>query len=339
MSGFCPYPFNRVHISQNGEVYVCCEAWLKVSIGNIFNSDFETIWNSDIAQSIRESVFDGGFKFCNKELCPTIVSGSYEKGNIPAEFKGIYEKRQWKLDFGPEHISLNYDNSCNIQCKSCRKNLKMIDKVNAQRLIKFNDFLINSNLFKETKRVLLSGAGEVFASPVYMDFLYKMDEKKFPNLKITIRTNGLLLNPVNWGKIKNAHYAIDEINISIDAATKNTYEQVRYGGKFDKLINNLEFVKKLKNNNHYILTTNFVVQWQNFKEMIPFIELAKEFNFDNIMFSQLDNIGTYSSEEYNSLAVHKQDHPQFKELIEIINKPIFKDPIIFLGNLSFLREK
>jgi len=338
MSGFCPHPFNRVHLATNGDVYICCRAWCNVSLGNIFNSDFEAIWNSDNAKLIRESIFDGSFRFCNKKMCPLIVSGRHETSGAPIRFKEIYEKKQWKLDFGPEHISVNYDNSCNIQCKACRNHLIMIDKENAQKLIEFNNSLINSDLFKNAKRVLVGGNGEVFASPVYLDFLSRMDEKKYPNLKITIRTNGQLLNPANWEKINNAHYAIDEVNISIDAATKNTYEEIRYGGKFDKLLGNLEFIKKLKRNNQFLLIVNFLVQQRNFTEMIPFVKLAKKYDVDTINFSQLDNRGTYSHEEYSCLAVQKKEHSQFKELENIVNDPIFDDPKIFLSNLSFLRK-
>jgi MoaA/NifB/PqqE/SkfB family radical SAM enzyme len=52
----CDWPFSRVQIEQNGDVFTCCTTYLKqgksdYSIGNIFENSFEEIWNSDKAKN------------------------------------------------------------------------------------------------------------------------------------------------------------------------------------------------------------------------------------------------------------------------------------------------
>jgi MoaA/NifB/PqqE/SkfB family radical SAM enzyme len=333
---FCLYPFNRAHLSVNGNVYVCCAAWLKKPLGNFFRDSFENIWNSETAIGIRKSILDESFRFCNKNICPRIISGLIEKEAIPERLKHVQEEKKLHLENGPEHLSLNYDYSCNLYCRSCRKQRRVMDHESSEKLIQFQDSLLKSELFKNARRLTVTGTGEPFASRVYMDLFNKIDQQVNPDLKITLRTNGNLLTPGNWGRIKNAHFAIDAISISMDAATEKTYKILRRGGDFKKLLTNLKFLEKLKKKKKLTVELNFVVQKQNFKEMPGFLKLAKKYNCDRVVYTQLMDRGTYSLEEYGDLSVHKPGHPQFEELKKIINKPIFKDPMVSFNNLSHL---
>jgi MoaA/NifB/PqqE/SkfB family radical SAM enzyme len=334
----CIYPFSRAHLSPNGNVYVCCSAWLNKPIGNFLEKDITEIWNSEAAARIRESIFDGSFRFCNKNVCPRIVSGQIEKEIVPVGLKAVFEEKNPHLKTGPEHLSLNYDNTCNLSCKSCRERVRMLDPVKIQRLIHFQDALLDSSLFKEVRRVVVTGAGEPFASKVFMDFFRKLDENKYPQLKITLRTNGILLLPGIWEEIKNAHYDIDTILVSIDAATKETYQKLRNGGNFDRLLKNLEFLARLKQTMKLKVGFNFVIQEANYEEMPAFVEMAWRFDCDEVTFTQLMNLGTYTPEEYERLAVHRPEHPKFQKLKEILRESIFRDSRVSLNNLSHLVE-
>lgn len=336
MKRFCLYPFKRVHFSATGDVYVCCSAWMGLSLGNIFESDFNDIWNSDKAKSIRQTIFDGSFRYCKHDVCPRIISGQVENEIIPDELKPMVENKQGRLDRGPEHLSLNYDKSCNLHCKSCRVRVNVMDKDRTQRIIQFQDSLLASDLFQGARRVVVTGAGEPFASKIFMDFFQKIDETRHPRLRITLRTNGILLTPARWEQIKNAHFAIDAILISMDAATEKTYQKLREGADFKQLLKNLEFLEELKKTKKFKLGLNFVVQEENFKEMPRFLRLARRFHCDEVTFTQLMNLGTYSAEEYNRLAIHKPGHPQYRKLKKIIGKTVFKDPIVSFNNLSHL---
>lgn len=321
---------------MDGEVYVCCASWLGISLGNIFQCNLADIWNSGNAITIRESILDESFRFCKSSICPRIISGAIDRETIPLKFKDLVANKQSRLDIVPDHLTLNYDNSCNLYCKSCRKNAKMMDKENVHRIIKFQDSLLDSDLFKKVRRVVVSGAGEALASKVYMNFLHKVNETNHPHLKISLRTNGMLLTPANWEQIKNAHFAIDLVSISIDAATNKTYRKLREGGDFNRLMDNLEFLARLKKTKKLKIKFNFVVQKQNFKEMPAFLKLARRFGCDKVAFTKLANKGTYSKEEFNRLAVHQPGHPQLEKLKNIMRNPIFKDPIVSFQNLSHL---
>jgi len=55
--------------------------------------------------------------------------------------------------------------------------------------------------------------------------------------EVSFNTNGLLLTPENITQL--AHSGLDWIIISVDGATKATYEKIRTGGNFEKLVKNI----------------------------------------------------------------------------------------------------
>jgi MoaA/NifB/PqqE/SkfB family radical SAM enzyme len=108
-SRFCPNPFERFEISDKGEVFVCCPSYLPKSIGNIYDSSVEEIWNSEAASEIRASILDGTFKYCSRTFCGDIASMS------------LPPKQETSLPPMPPKIHLSYDPACNLSCPSCRK--------------------------------------------------------------------------------------------------------------------------------------------------------------------------------------------------------------------------
>ncbi len=339
MKRFCSHPFNRAHLSPSGSVFVCCAAWLNMPIGNIFKEPFPDIWNSPTAKKIRESIHDESFRFCKWDKCPRIISKIVEREVNNETFLDIIKEKRVTLDTGPRLLSLNYDNSCNLYCESCRDKVKVLDKKRQEELIRFQDALIETDFFKKVKRLTVSGVGEVFASRVLMDLLTnKITESHFPELKIILRTNGILLTRKNWERIKNVHYAIDTISISIDAATEKTYRLLRRGGDFNRLLENLGFLKELKRKNNIKVILHFVVQKQNYREMPGFVRLAKTYDCDRVNFGKIFNLGTYNSNDFHDAAIHDPGHPEFPGFKKILADPLLKDPMVKMKNLANLME-
>ena len=122
---FCerPFDFFEAHDLITGKAFVCCPTWLPTSIGNLTEDSVEDVFNSEEAQEIRESILDGSFCKCDHKLCPLIQSNSLPKK------EGIKDKRHRKIidenitkDLEPIYYNLCYDESCNLQCPSCRAN-------------------------------------------------------------------------------------------------------------------------------------------------------------------------------------------------------------------------
>ena len=174
----------------------------------------------------------------------------------------------------------------------------------------------------------LTGGGDPFFSNSFRKFLIRFEPKKFPKLKnIHILTNGSLWTEPLWNKLRKIHPYVKTCEISIDAATKNTYENiVRLGGKWDKLLENLNFITSIPTIDSF--TFSFVTQDTNFREMLMFCQLFN--NLDNlkgknftIFFNHITNWGTFSDLEYSekdiSSKVHP-DHEEFKRMLVKINQ-------------------
>lgn len=192
-------------------------------------------------------------------------------------------------------------------------------------MIAFQESVLSSNYFKNVTRVQATGTGDVFASKVYQHFLNKVNLDDYPDLRLELRTNGIMLTPKTWDDINNAHYAIDLLIISIDAATEKTYEQVR-GKGFKKLIKNLEYLGKVKNECGFILDIRFVMQAANFREIPDFVRLCKHINADKVNFTRLQNWGTFP--EFAKQNIFNSNHPLHQDFIDILQDPILNDPIV-----------
>jgi len=83
---------------------------------------------------------------------------------------------------------------------------------------------------------------------------------------------------------------LDVLNISIDGATKVTYEKLRRGGKFIKMLENLNFVKRL--NRSFKLHLHMVVQQDNWHEMPAMLRIARKINADCLYLNKIQNWNT-----------------------------------------------
>jgi len=338
---YCAKPFDSLELHLNGEAYVCCPSWLNTSVGNLKNSDLNKIWNSEIAQSIRESILDGSYKYCNQNVCPFIQSDTlYTADDLPNSLKRDILNQRTILEKRPENIMLSYDRSCNLSCPSCRTEV-LINNPSSKEY-KDSEFLTNKifdelilNL-KEDKLVLnITGSGDPFSSATFKKFIEKIDGKSAPNLLIDFQTNGILLTPDMWDRISNISMNINKILVSIDAATAETYSVVRRGGSWPILIQNLKFIAQLRKDKKFnLLQARFVVQKSNFREMEKFATTFLAMGFDVAEFSMLDNWGTWTSDEYQKQCLGNSADPENEEFFNILSKRIFGNHKIMLGNLT-----
>jgi len=340
---FCSKPFKWFEVTgfknPKGDVYMCCPGWLSTPIGNLQNQSVEEIWNGKKAQKIRRSILDGTFDYCNRKTCPFLqtVSGPVQK--VPdveeEDLKEIIAKDLVVLPHGPREINCSYDRSCNLSCPSCRVEV-IIETQHEQQILNIQEKL-NKEAFKDAWLIYITGSGDPFGSPYFSRLLRSMKIAEMPNLpKVRLHTNALLWTPRIWCQIpKEVRTLIRSAEISIDAATSETYAFNRRGGDFDRLLQNLEFISSLRREGPLEeVTISMVVQENNFREMPEFVRIGQRFQFDIVYFSQLVNWGTFSKDEFQLRAIHLPDHPRHQELAGVLTEDILKDPIVYLGNLT-----
>jgi len=157
--------------------------------------------------------------------------------------------------------------------------------------------------------------GDPFASLVYRYFVKGI--KDLPNVRFTIQTNGLLIKKM-YLRHTELFEKLDTLNISIDGATKTTYELLRRGGSYEKIIENLESAKELKQKYGFEFILHFVVQVGNYHDMYKMIELAKLYGADRLWFNRITNWNTYSN--FADIDVLDNHNKNYEECVEQIRK-------------------
>ena len=186
------------------------------------------------------------------------------------------------------------------------------------------DKVIASGILNHT-HPLVAGQGEVFYSEYYDKILKSIENTD----AITILSNGTLLNEEKWNIIYPKFKDIT-VAISIDAYNIDTYVKLRHGD-YDALIKNLDMLGNLrKEGKLQTLNFNFVVQKENYKEMIDFAKFAKEHHVDHVYFTKLNNWGTMSEEEYHDKSLIIDNYLDY-DLYQILKDPIFEEECFEIG--------
>jgi hypothetical protein len=315
----CTTPFQYAEVHDK-EMHLCCPAWLKN--GNIYESDdLHANFHSEKATKIRESILDGSYSYCDENDCPALAS--LKRGIQRPQL--ILKKEHNTPKAHLKSINLCFDRSCNLECPSCRT--EFINYLgNMRQDVDQKVKQIEDKLADGLQYISLSGSADPFYSKSFRQFLINFKPEKYPLLRvINIHTNGLLWSEKLWARMPKVHKFVKTANISIDAATKHTYEnETRIGGKWETLIERVKFILTLDTIQEQIFS--FVVQDTNYKEMVRFWEIfynelgKHKQNKIIIFFNHIGNWGTYSEEEYKQKDVSNPDHPEHLDFIEEIKK-------------------
>lgn len=334
----CSVPFNSMEIHNNSH-FLCCPSWLPVKVISD-GRDLKEIWNDTSFVDARESILDGSYKYCNKELCPHL-SKLIKFGTAIGP---IGDRKEMKVlsavvDKTPERIIFNFDRTCNYKCPSCRVDLIVSGSDEIKRIKKTIDEI--DEFYSENARYLyITGSGDPFASTTFRNYLRDFNPSKYPNLVgIHLHTNASMWTKEMWDSMPNVHEYVKTCEISIDAGTKETYENhTRLGGDWDVLINNLKFISTIPTLKS--IKTSFVVQDTNYMEMETFYETMYGIfgNKVNVFFGKITNWGTFSDGEYNLKKVWDPSHPEHDKFLIELHK-VWKNKNLFHNMYEFINFK
>ena len=276
IKSLCPRPKDTILIDKMGSCYACeCTSWLPQSIGNLQIKSLEEIIGSDMHQYLQSSIADGTYRYCNEHQCSYIKSNSVLHGQ-PDRI---------------QHLRLAIDDSCNLRCPSCRKGMIFHKEGSAYNLgiklaDKINDWL---HTYDHPIQVHIGSDGDPFASHVYRHFMEQTPQRD--NIKYSILTNGLMFKEFH-DRVPYVISNLQELGVSIDGATKDTYEKLRLGGRWEKILEGLECMAEQKQKHGFRFILHFVVQKDNYHEMETIIDLGEQFGADRVWLNKIEDWGT-----------------------------------------------
>ena len=295
----CPRPKDTVLIDKMGSCYACeCQSWLPQSIGNLQIKSLQEIIGSDMHRHLQSSITDSTYRYCNEHQCSYIRSGTVLHG------------RPDRI----QHLRLAIDDSCNLRCPSCRKGMIFHKEGSAYNLgirlaDKINDWLYN---YEHPIQVHIGSDGDPFASHVYRHFMEQTPERD--NIKYSILTNGLMFKEFH-NTVPHIIDNLQELGVSIDGATKETYEKLRLGGKWAKIIEGMECMAKQKQKHDFRFNLHMVVQQDNWHELEAMLELGHKYGVDRVYFNRIEDWNTginFKLQDFTQL-------DEFKNAIQRVN--------------------
>lgn len=283
-------------------------------------------WKGKEWMEFRKSLFDGSFRYCQKDRCPNILGGWLpRKSDYTAEWLEIMSNGDFSEAPPLEELHLSYDNHCNLMCNSCRKEIRSID--NNKALFYNNQFdKYLRKILKQCKHLTLSGCGEASISPHGRWLLQSLSSNDYPELSVELRTNTFAFSDSVWEKLGNGREVIKHITASVDGATKETFEKLRYPSKWEVFTKNLRFIQSLRKNGEIeFFEFHVVAQTANIDELLSIVKMAIDYDADAVTFSRIVYWNNMTEDDYFELNPFYTNHPRHDDMMrELENVDLYR---------------
>jgi MoaA/NifB/PqqE/SkfB family radical SAM enzyme len=138
----------------------------------------------------------------------------------------------------PEELYLEVTNRCNLRCKTCPQFSGMPEQFHD---LTWDDFIGTTDQLPALRRVVLHGIGEPLLHP---DLPRMIRHLKARGAYVLFNTNGLLLRGRRAADLASS--GLDELRISIDGGSAETYRLIRGVDGFDRIVANVTAFRALK---------------------------------------------------------------------------------------------
>lgn len=172
----------------------------------------------------------------------------------------------------PTYVMLDVTNRCNAACVHCPQSVGFpgVEKTTFAPLEKIERLLSECD-GEQVDFLRITADGEPLLHPDIYDIIALAKRTDIKSVGLT--TNGSAMNVDNAGKLLDA--GLDVIDVSLDAASEESFAKIRVGLSYQRTIENLKTLIRLRNARHHHLKVmvSFVKQPDNAHEAAAFKEL------------------------------------------------------------------
>ena len=209
--------------------------------------------------------------------------GAGRGASAPARyFEHVDEHRGARAEAEPVCLYLETTNRCNLLCSTCPRTFEALEPPADMSWELFTSIV---DQFPRIARVVLHGVGE----PMMVRALPRMIRHlKDRGVYVLFNTNGTLLTQRAGRKLIDA--GLDELRISLDAATPQTFALVRGRDHFARIVRNARTFTALQSELH--ATTPRVSLWltglkETIAELPAFVRLAHDIGVPEVYLQRL----------------------------------------------------
>ncbi len=188
---------------------------------------------------------------------------------------------------------------CNLSCKTCIRNTWK-EPMGDMDIKTFDALIEQLKSFKELQSIMFGGFGE---PTFHKDILYMIQKAKSLGVRIEMVTNGTTLNETFMkGLIESK---LDTLWVSFDGTDASSYEDVREGANFNKLVSSLRRLRLLNEKYEHAIeiAIAFVVMKKNANDLQSIHKLAQRVGAKRVSVS---NVLPYSEDMQDQMLYTKQ---------------------------------
>lgn len=182
----------------------------------------------------------------------------------------------------PRNLYLEVTNRCNLKCKAC---ILYKGSWEPPRDITLDELIHITDQLPKLERIALHGIGEPLLNK---DLSTMIRYLKNRGVSVQFNSNGILLDESR--QIDLMATGLDELRISLDAASPQGYKAMRNSNQFDQIVKNLRsFVDR---SSHHPLSQPKLSLWylgtrENIAELPDFIRLAASIGVREVYLQRL----------------------------------------------------
>jgi MoaA/NifB/PqqE/SkfB family radical SAM enzyme len=296
VNAFCPHPFQRLKVTPEGNVSMCCFQY-RDCLGNILFKSFEDIWFGPVAKKIREMT-------ANKEFHPSCLTES-----CPYRYKPLVDQpvehftypREFELDLPTQHCNIGGEDPSPERpaCLMCERHLYMHKHVD-----RLNEVCVKLRPYVRYIRALhIQGIAEAFwKDRIFEIFDHLGVEKYKEKVTVSTTTNGTILTKAR--RERWFDYPLSSCTFSIDASTPETFKLIRRIDAYDAIVRNLmAFAEERKPGQGLRIHNN--INLFNINEVVGMVEVAARAKVDFIDFNATYNTPGICVDENSAWLFHK----------------------------------
>jgi MoaA/NifB/PqqE/SkfB family radical SAM enzyme len=235
----CYAPFTTLDFGPTGDVIVCC-ANAAAPVGNIRKQSLKEIWTGPVIEAFRSDLkryrFPTGCDKCANQVASGNLRTTFSKKDDTYALDASWER-------GPARMDFRLSNACNLACIMCFGVCSSTIRREVEYLPPL-DCTYPESFFEELADYIpsLQHAGFTGGEPFLVQNNYRVWDlliEKGPHVQSRIVTNGTVLND----KVRRylEQLKLIDLCVSIDGATRDTFERIRRRASFDQVLRNLEY--------------------------------------------------------------------------------------------------
>jgi MoaA/NifB/PqqE/SkfB family radical SAM enzyme len=217
----------------------------------------------------------------------------------------------------PQYVEIEVTTICPRKCIMCEHTYW---KDQEERHLSFAEFRFILSQFPKLRWLHLTGEGSSFTNP---DYPRMLEYAKSKNICVYLVDSFDHIPQESIEKIIDMK--IEGVYISLDAATKGTYEKIRIGCDFERVLKNIRKLIELKKQKKSLLpeiSFRYIVMGNNVEEMPEVLDLINSFGPRKLLGEggRVDFVGNLEFPEVRDLSIYEIPENILKSVIKKTKK-------------------